>query len=599
MSIGRGFIQGSTGPRVKGDIWDVLVSGDGDGDYALISAACTACPIETVIGVKPGAYTEVADINMKAGQIVFALGGEGSDAVEVDMGAAYQWILAGQNLVHGIKCITINNTATPFFDINGTECTLEAIDIDASGYQTTTSLIDSASARTTLKRISILGITTQAISNAIRVNANYMVIKDIYIEDLYINANSNGISLSGSDGNVDGIELRTANVAHAGGSVGFYLTLIYNFKVDNITVDGPAGFGDTLAKGMWINYAYGSAIDNVSVNSAALGMDIVNLTSCNMSNIVLGYDSLGGLVDSGMKMAGAAGQNCSINTFSNILIAAQGGIAGSYGLYMQDSCIYNQFSSCYIGCTGVATSVALKIGQTDCYENKFSACNITTTVGQNFYIEGDRNVFVNCYFYYAAAVASNLTANASGNRFDDCHGIETADVVDGGTYNLFGGIYTVAATLPTANEDVIDGFFVGDLWLVSGPGTVYQCRSNSTGAAVWTAILGGAGGYNLVTTVVDVNPCVVNTQYDNLGAGAQVTLTLPSAVRGMALRFVVMAAQNLVIQAAAGDQIDIDGHSSSVAGTLTSNSLYSCCELIAVDTTHWVAIAAAGIWTEA
>ena len=139
------------------------------------------------------------------------------------------------------------------------------------------------------------------------------------------------------------------------------------------------------------------------------------------------------------------------------------------------------------------------------------------------------------------------------------------------------------------------------MWRNTATGTDFRCIDNTLTAAVWDPIGSGSGGYtmNSVTEADSPVTCATDNEYDNIGAAAAVTLNLPTAVRGASIRFVVMAAQDMIVTAAAGDQIHANGKSSTVAGTFTSDVLYSVLELKCYDATNWVAIAASGSWTEA
>lgn len=107
---------------------------------------------------------------------------------------------------------------------------------------------------------------------------------------------------------------------------------------------------------------------------------------------------------------------------------------------------------------------------------------------------------------------------------------------------------------------------------------------------------GGDSGYNFITDVASPVTVISGNQYDNIGAGGAVVYNLPSCVRELAVRFVVMVAQDVIITAAAGDQIHVDGKSTIVAGTVTSDTLYSVIELVGMNDTDWVAVASVGLW---
>lgn len=85
-------------------------------------------------------------------------------------------------------------------------------------------------------------------------------------------------------------------------------------------------------------------------------------------------------------------------------------------------------------------------------------------------------------------------------------------------------------------------------------------------------------------------------QYSNAGATGPVVITLPSASLGLTFTFRCMAAQQLQIQAGAGDIIRIGSGQSTAAGTATVTGAGPSLKLTAVDSTNWVADYSTGTW---
>ncbi len=83
----------------------------------------------------------------------------------------------------------------------------------------------------------------------------------------------------------------------------------------------------------------------------------------------------------------------------------------------------------------------------------------------------------------------------------------------------------------------------------------------------------------------------------NNGAGGARALTLPTAAAGIDFDFAVTVAQYLRINAAAGDQIQLSGTTSAVAGYIRSNVVGATVRLVAIDATTWMAIAINNTWT--
>jgi len=85
-----------------------------------------------------------------------------------------------------------------------------------------------------------------------------------------------------------------------------------------------------------------------------------------------------------------------------------------------------------------------------------------------------------------------------------------------------------------------------------------------------------------------------NKVFTNSGAGGGVTFNLPTAEAGLTYTFVVATAQNLIIDAAAGDTIQAAGNVSAASGTATSNTIGDVLVLVAIDSTQWMAISVVG-----
>jgi hypothetical protein len=94
---------------------------------------------------------------------------------------------------------------------------------------------------------------------------------------------------------------------------------------------------------------------------------------------------------------------------------------------------------------------------------------------------------------------------------------------------------------------------------------------------------------------------VLNTEpgrvFTNAGAGAGVTFTLPTPAAGLTYTFIVMAAFNLVVDAAAGHTIRVAGGVSSSGGTATNATVGSVITIVGVNTTQWIAVYTLGTWT--
>lgn len=87
--------------------------------------------------------------------------------------------------------------------------------------------------------------------------------------------------------------------------------------------------------------------------------------------------------------------------------------------------------------------------------------------------------------------------------------------------------------------------------------------------------------------------------FDNIGATAQATFTLPAAVKNLVYSFVNMDTDGLLIQAVGNDTIRIEGTVGAAAGTASTVTIGDAVTLLAVSSTQWVAIAVTNVagWT--
>lgn len=96
-------------------------------------------------------------------------------------------------------------------------------------------------------------------------------------------------------------------------------------------------------------------------------------------------------------------------------------------------------------------------------------------------------------------------------------------------------------------------------------------------------------------------PCTANAivdpgAYSNYGATGAVTLTLGTVSSGSRYRFTVLSAYSLVVQAPAGTTIRVGTQVSSSGGTISSNVIGACVQLIAESDGVFVATAAMQVW---
>ena len=100
------------------------------------------------------------------------------------------------------------------------------------------------------------------------------------------------------------------------------------------------------------------------------------------------------------------------------------------------------------------------------------------------------------------------------------------------------------------------------------------------------------------TGPVSVTAAQSGDAFTNEGAGAEVNHNLPTAAAGLIYTFIVQAAQNLRVTAAAGDTIRIAGSVSAAAGNIVNATVGGTVTILAINATEWVAVAAPnGTWT--
>lgn len=121
--------------------------------------------------------------------------------------------------------------------------------------------------------------------------------------------------------------------------------------------------------------------------------------------------------------------------------------------------------------------------------------------------------------------------------------------------------------------------------------------SGATGAVTFSA--NGQGTLTVVTKTG--NYSVVSgdsgTVFDTTGASAEVDFTLPTAAAGLWYTFHCDAAQTMKIIAGASTTIRLGGAVSASAGNVSVATVGYNITLVAIDTTHWIALRYVGTWT--
>lgn len=220
-------------------------------------------------------------------------------------------------------------------------------------------------------------------------------------------------------------------------------------------------------------------------------------------------------------------------------------------------------------------------------------------------------------FDHAGATFTNTGATAkvyanlnTSNGFPDTRTTEYAFYVtdaDGMRITAQGSYKIRYGNLVTASNGYLESTNVGS-WL-----KVKLLGSSGASSQEWVVTeIGGLWtdgtsnfGPTATDTVIDrtadltLTAANVGITYTNSGASALVTLTLPAAVAGMRYRFVCIDADGLKIQAVGSDLIYHGTSVSSAAGSLSSNTIVSTVELVALSGGRWVTFAPTGLWATA
>jgi hypothetical protein len=207
----------------------------------------------------------------------------------------------------------------------------------------------------------------------------------------------------------------------------------------------------------------------------------------------------------------------------------------------------------------------------------------------------------NQYGFQSAAFSTNnnLAAGSASNRGFFANTI-TAGAA-GGTISNFGGEFNVpsgGASSGTANNHGI--YITGNGGTASG-GTVnnYAIRSDSTAQS----LIRGPLAAGVLTVSKTANYTIValdnGTHFDNIGAAANITLTLPTAANGLTFSFAVHAAHSIIVDAAGTDIIALGTLLTSAGGTVTGATPYSYVEIECHAAGVWIATSQLGGWATA
>ena len=152
--------------------------------------------------------------------------------------------------------------------------------------------------------------------------------------------------------------------------------------------------------------------------------------------------------------------------------------------------------------------------------------------------------------------------------------------------------------------NLIAGFYLCDhlVFCVVTTGAATACfhlctnilEATAGGAVAFLSCSFLGGDWHEETDVATPVTCYSGNSYNNQGAVGAVVYNLPAAAANLRVRFICDVAQDMVITAAAGDDIQVQDETSSVAGTATIDDIGASITLRAIDGTTWYAHAAVG-----
>lgn len=186
--------------------------------------------------------------------------------------------------------------------------------------------------------------------------------------------------------------------------------------------------------------------------------------------------------------------------------------------------------------------------------------------------------------YIALTTSSTIWANAASNAITIT--LPTAVGIDGRIYVIKktdATAYTV--TIDGDGSETIDGettyalYHTNAMVILQSDGTNWQI----TFASSYHNTTAKTANYTIPSGNCRGKDC-----FTNEGASGAFTYTLPTAVAGYRVSFIVMAAYNLIVAPGASDTITIGA--STATTDIRSSTVGDSVELIAVNATEWIAL---------
>jgi len=578
--------EGAEGALGKSPLCDAIVAPFG-GDYTLPSAACSGENNGAIIGIAPGTYTETADITMKEGQVLISLSSENYGNVQIDLGTLYKITGAAKCKFENIQVKSTSTTGLNLFTISGCDyIEIKNCYFDISGAQDATVFYNTsatAAEKILLENIKVYGNTAQENK-----------LGDITIRD----------------GRIDNIwsDNQVCPVTNAGDhyfKISQPATGYGRNKISNINIILPntqGGYSNYSDHYVLYIESKDSLVEHIMLENENFGNNSCNgiwIKGCSASDIKLQgfggstatHNNAGLYIQSGWGypvVSDITAVNCKICIYvasdqvalNNMTLIPGGGYNGAnllYALYVASG-DESVFSNC------VWSSYIYIASSSSEYSNFQSD---ETPANSTIYVTTGSNTFNN-FRQSTGSAGTGWELSGNKNRLDN---VVTDKINDTGTDNIINGRIESASD-PTANNDRADNIIRGDTWLNSNTGILYRCDDNALGAAVWKVIDSGSPGYDIETNVASPVTCESGTQYDNNGSAGPVTYNLPTAAAGLAVRFINVSGDDMVITPQAGDTIFLqDGNTTT---SVTMSNAGSVLELVCRAANEWYAVAVSG-----
>jgi len=487
-----------------GGLPHVTVGPDPTDDYPLASAATAGENPGTIIGVKQGAYVETANIQLKEGQSLVALGGTHNDgtpgpgddpSVTILMGD-YRLIVPDADFkIEGILFDFTPATDNVKIDIDGANGIMRDVWFDLAGGALHTGVdIGAASHYSRYERIRVICDTTTR--DPFENNGNENTIVDLRVTGGYYDA-TNAVKIIGDKNMVSDV-----NVSGITAVAGQCMCLL---------VEGDQ-----------------NVIHGIHLDRGSLAMN--GLLVGGTMNVVSG----GSIIGSGSAYR-AVSLFGSKNTIRAINI-----LGGSVGFDVWGSNVGCEITGCTID--GVATgidsagSVRLKvignhfINNTNTYDIDQVSTDIGWIIIGNTFdmdvrLQGDYSIF-DGNIRDSASGNLVITATANQNYIGTNYGFQygTSDL---GTNTQFGCRIHRAILDPTVNDDENDGYENGMFWLNTATPELFYLSDGTAGAAVWNSLAGGGDNaikYYTVTTPTELQNALDDLRLSSVVAKGIITL---------------------------------------------------------------------------